>query len=484
MLVKRRFVVIFFIACVLGIGGYYIDRSRSAKESLLSGYFESQPTLAASRLGGRVVEILVKEGDAVKPGQELVRLETKSFGATYGASKMAAELANQQYSETARGSRPEEILRQEAVVREAQASLDKLTNGPLPEEIAAARAKLEGAKSQYKKMLAGARPEEIASAKAARNVALEKYRQAQRGLTKEQIAQIEARYKAAIADEELAQKQSARQEMLFAQGAIAKKDYDAALAAAQEATERRIEAKAALKDATNGTPKEELAQAQQAYRQAQSQLDLVLKGNRKEDIEAARQEMVADEQNLKLLVRGTRQEDIQAGRARLQEAQAALLELKRGNRAEDIAKSKAAASQADLQAKSVAETLKEKVVYADRVGQIDRVLVAVGDLVPAGGPVVQVGYPDDIWLRVYIPESQLPKVKVGDSAELTLDGVPESIEAKVESIATTGEFTPANLQSPEERGKQVFGVRIRLAKADPRVKAGMYATVKRVGKWP
>ena len=44
-------------------------------------------------------------------------------------------------------------------------------------------------------------------------------------------------------------------------------------------------------------------------------------------------------------------------------------------------------------------------------------------------------------------------------------------------------ITPANLQTPGERGKQVFAVRIRLKNPDPRVKAGMYATVARIGGW-
>jgi len=482
--VTRRIIALIALALVLGVGGYLIDRSRAAKQSLLSGYFESQPTQAASRLEGRVVQILVKEGDTVRAGQALVRLETNSFAATFGANRMAAEQAKQQYLETARGSRVEDITRQEAAVREAKADYDRLVNGPLPEEIRAARAKLREAQAQFKKMLAGSRPEEIAAAKAAANVALEKYRQSQRGLTTEEVAQLKARVDAAAADEALARKQIDRQQTLYDQGAIAKKDLDAAIATYQAAVAHTRDAQEAYKRAVEGTPAEELAQAREGYRQARAQLDLTLHGNRQEDIEAARQEVVSADQSLRLLLRGSRQEDLRAALARLQEAQATLLELRRGNRPEDVAKSKAAAHQADYQAKSIAETLKEQVIYADRDAQVDRVLVADGDLVAVGAPVIQLGYPDDIWLRVYIPEEQLPKVKVGDSADLAVDGVPEIIKGKVESIATSGEFTPVNLQSPEERGNQVFAVRIRLAKPDRRVKAGMYTTVKRVGLWP
>ena len=64
-----------------------------------------------------------------------------------------------------------------------------------------------------------------------------------------------------------------------------------------------------------------------------------------------------------------------------------------------------------------------------------------------------------------------------------MDGIPVPLPVVVESVATQGEFTPANLQTPEERGKQVFAVRLRLSPPDPRVKAGMFATATRIGGW-
>jgi hypothetical protein len=77
----------------------------------------------------------------------------------------------------------------------------------------------------------------------------------------------------------------------------------------------------------------------------------------------------------------------------------------------------------------------------------------------------------------------LALVTVGCQAQLKVDGIPGTVQAYVESIATQGEFTPENLQTPDERGKQVFAVRIRLKHPDDRVKAGMYATVQKLGNW-
>ena len=112
---------------------------------------------------------------------------------------------------------------------------------------------------------------------------------------------------------------------------------------------------------------------------------------------------------------------------------------------------------------------------------MDRILVAVGDVVGPGSPVARVDDPTDLWIRVYVPESLLARVKTGNDASLRVDGIDAALPAFVESIASQGEFTPANLQTPDERGKQVFEIRLRLKKPDPRVKAGMFASVSSLG---
>ena len=108
-------------------------------------------------------------------------------------------------------------------------------------------------------------------------------------------------------------------------------------------------------------------------------------------------------------------------------------------------------------------------------------LVARGDLVASTTPVIRMADPADLWIRVYIPESRLAHVRPGTAAILRVDGVAGDLDGVVETVSPRGEFTPANLQTPDERGKQVFGVRIRLRRHDARVKAGMYATVTSLG---
>jgi multidrug resistance efflux pump len=465
-------------------GGYFVDRARAAQQSVLSGFFESQPTLSSSRIGGRVEKILVKEGDAIKQGQPLIRFEADSYKASVEASRSAEESAAQQYLETVRGSRPEDIARQREIYEEAEADYQKLVNGPLPEEIRQARDKLRETQAEDSKAVRGSRPEEIAQADAAAGEALAKLQQSERGLTVEERAELKARLDSATAAQALAQKDLDRAQVLYNQGAISRQQYDTQVSTTEQAKASVNDAAETYKRAQEGTPKEELDQARKAYEQAKAQQELVRRGNRWEDVEAARQEMKSAQESLNLLLRGSRKEDIDAARAHADSERAYLTELEHGNRKEDIAKAKAGQEQAANEAKSTEQNLKEQVLYAPFDGIVDRVLIADGDLIAPNQSVLQLSNPADIWLRVYLPEDQLPKVHIGDDADLSFDGISGLVKGKVESIDKSGQFTPANLQSPDERAKQVFGIRIRLAQPDSRVKAGMYSTVKRMGAWP
>src|SRR5579859_3951705 len=119
---KRRLPVILLLALVLFGGGYLIDRSRAASEDQLTGFFENLPTQLSSRVGGRVAKILVNEGDTVRAGQPLLQLEAETNEAALAAQRHQAEGARQQFLETKRGNRVEDIDRQREVVRELEAS--------------------------------------------------------------------------------------------------------------------------------------------------------------------------------------------------------------------------------------------------------------------------------------------------------------------------------------------------------------------------
>ncbi|UOF92948.1 efflux RND transporter periplasmic adaptor subunit [Fodinisporobacter ferrooxydans] len=83
---------------------------------------------------------------------------------------------------------------------------------------------------------------------------------------------------------------------------------------------------------------------------------------------------------------------------------------------------------------------------------------------------------------VYVPEAQLNLVKVGESASISVDAYPSQMfQGKVTRISSTAEFTPKNVQTPDERTKMVFAVTIQLTNGLDRLKPGMPADVRFVG---
>jgi len=465
------------------VGGLAVDRSRAEQRSKLSGYFEQQPTNISSRVGGRVVQILAKEGQVVHKGDILAILEADPAAFQAKSSKLLADQAQAQLDELTAGTRKEEIARQEAVVSELEAALLKAKNGPLPEEIDAARAKVNQLAAKLSAVEEGPRKQELAQAKAAERQARAALDQAERGATPEERNQSRARLDAAKSDHNLALAEVIRVRRLHESGAVSARELDSAEARFEAAKAKLDEAKNANDRVFRGTPPEELKQAQEAYNQALARLRLSQEGSRDQDKRAARAELDAAKFNLKLLERGSRSEDLAASVARLNQAKATLDELRAGTRKERIAQAGAYAKASEAGAKNQELVASENVLKAPFDGVVERLLIAEGDLLPPNANAFILANPTDIWLRVFLPEKQLAKVKVGDEAILRVDGVSEPVTAVVESIATQGEFTPANLQTPEERGKQVFAIRIRLKTPDPRVKAGMYATVKSVGTW-
>ena len=100
-----------------------------------------------------------------------------------------------------------------------------------------------------------------------------------------------------------------------------------------------------------------------------------------------------------------------------------------------------------------------------------------GEGVAAGSPVVIVGDRRRLWVRVYVPEGQISRVRQRQRATLRVDGVPQAFRGHVGFIATNAEFTPRNVQTPEERVTQVFAVKVVLDDPEPSLRPGVSADV-------
>jgi HlyD family secretion protein len=81
-----------------------------------------------------------------------------------------------------------------------------------------------------------------------------------------------------------------------------------------------------------------------------------------------------------------------------------------------------------------------------------------------------------VWLRVYVPETQYGRIRVGDAAQVRVDSFPGRIfRGRVAAISSQAEFTPKNVETREQRAQLVYWVKIRLPNADDALKPGMPA---------
>lgn len=243
---------------------------------------------------------------------------------------------------------------------------------------------------------------------------------------------------------------------------------------------------------TNGQIVAELAAPELAPRKNMlaAQLAEMIKGPRVEEIEAARKQVDAlsaqrdhavTEARRKAalfaakVISDTERDAAQSLALSLEgqtaAAKARLDELNAGTRPERIEAMKAQIAELETQ-------IAELTVSAPAACTLESLHVKLGDVVPAGGPVATVVYPQQLWMRVYVPEPWLARMAVGNKAALRVDGFPdETFAGVIEQINRKAEFTPRNVQTVDERIKQVFGVKLRIDDTANKLRPGMSADV-------
>jgi HlyD family secretion protein len=132
--------------------------------------------------------------------------------------------------------------------------------------------------------------------------------------------------------------------------------------------------------------------------------------------------------------------------------------------------------QARAQLADIDAQLAEMQVKAPTEAVLEVLTVKVGDVLPANREVATLILPQHLWVRVFVPEPWLGLIKVGDQVRVRVDSFPDKdFPGTVEQVNRQAEFTPRNVQTVEDRIRQVFGVKVRLPNDDDRLRAGMAA---------
>lgn len=381
----KRIVLFLFVAAAAGAAIYVFRGMNRAPSNriVVSGNIELTEVNIAFKTAGRLVERPVDEGDVVKKGEIVARLDRD-------------QLAAQKDRETAG------LAASGAQLQVARTSME-WQRATLAADIEQRRGDLAAVEARLAELRNGARPQEKLDAKAAVD--------------------------AAAAELERARRDWERAQTLYKNDDISTAQFD-------QYRNRWESATAALKS-------------------AQEREALVLAGPRQEQIEA-------------------QQAQVERARGALKMSQANALEVKR--REQDIQARQAEVSRSKASLALIDSQIGDTTVISPVDGVVLVKSADVGEILAPGTSVMTVGDIDHPWLRGYVSETDLGKVKLGAAAKVTTDSYPGKIyTGRVTFISSEAEFTPKQIQTHQERVKLVYRIKIEIENPRHELKSNMPA---------
>jgi multidrug resistance efflux pump len=317
------------------------------------------------------------------------------------------------------------LVREGARVKSSQALIE-LEPGDLPAQRLQAQGQLDQAQATLEKLEKGARPEELAEARARSMTASAQLEQTRTGARREQILAAQARLDAQDVAVQKAELDDNRYRQLFSRGAAARAELDNAETALRSARATRNALAQQLDELKNGSRREELAQAQARAAEAQASEKLIKAGSRVEDIKAARGQ-------------------VEAAQGRLD---------------------------------AINVLIDELTIRAPRDCRVESLDLRPGDIVAPNAAAATLLEDDQLYVRIYVPETLIGHIAVGQEVTIHVDSFAHrTFRGQVEHINSIGEYSPRNLQTADERADQVFATRIGIRDGLEQLRAGMAAFI-------
>ena len=164
-------------------------------------------------------------------------------------------------------------------------------------------------------------------------------------------------------------------------------------------------------------------------------------------------------------------------RAQLAEAEQCWQLRMHGYRPEEIAEATAAVKAAEAALHALNRHIAELTIRAPVDGIVEATALHAGDLVAANAPVLSLLDTRTLWVRAYVPENHF-NLKLGQTVHVSVDSFPGRVFAgRISFIARQAEFTPGNVQTPEDRSQQVFRIKVNLIEGLDVLRPGMAADV-------
>jgi len=367
---KKRILILILLLAAAGVAVYALrgGAKAAADRLVVSGNIELTEVDIAFKTAGKLMERNVNEGDSVKKGQLIARLDRD-------------QLTAQRERESA------SVLSNETQYAQAQTAVE-LQRATLAADIETRRGDLAAAEARLAELKNGSRPQEKADAHAAVEAAAAELDRAKR-------------------DWDRAQTLYKNDDISTAQRDQYRRNWENAEAMSKSARERE---------------------------------DLVLAGPRQEQIQA-------------------QQAQVERSRGALKMAEASAIELKR--REQELATRRAEIARTKANVVLIDSQLSDTVAASPCDGVVLVKSADVGEVLAPGTSVVTVGDIDHPWVRAYINETDLGKVKIGSRVKVTTDSFKDrAFNGRVSFIASQAEFTPKQIQTQQERVKLVYRIKI------------------------
>src|SRR5262249_14937904 len=118
-------------------------------------------------------------------------------------------------------------------------------------------------------------------------------------------------------------------------------------------------------------------------------------------------------------------------------------------------------------------------IRSPRAARVETLDLRPGDIVAPNGAAATLLEEDQLYVRIYVPETLIGHIHVGDPVPVTVDSFPgRSFQGVVEHINAVGEYPPRTLQTADERADQVFAARVGLKEGRDELRAGMAAFIQ------
>lgn len=383
MRIHKRFIPLIIILAVViagaGMAGLKWLAGNGNHRITFSGNVELTEVTISFKIPGRLVELTMDEGDSVRQGMLVARLDQEQLESQHDRAKAALAAAKAQLAQL-----------KTAIQYQRETALG---------QIELRTAELKQAESQLQELLSGSRSQEIAKARAAVDAARTEWVRAGNDWERAQ-----ALYR----------------------------NEDISTARYEQIKTRFESAKASLT-------------------QAEEQLALLIEGPRKEDIESARAQ-------------------VDRARASVRLAKAQRIETQRREQEADMADAEVDRARAELAL--IESQIKDTVALSPIEGIVLVKAAEKGEVLAAGTPVVTIGDLFHPWIRGYINEKDLDRVRLGQEVRITTDS-GKTFQGTLSFIASEAEFTPKQIQTKEERVKLVYRVKVDVENPEGALKLNM-----------